>query len=371
MKGSESSHAADSASHLRRETMSRLFSPLTLRSITFPHRVFVSPMCQYSSEDGMPNDWHLVHLGSRAVGGAALVCVEASAVNPVGRITPWDAGIWSEAHARAWKPVADFIRRHGAVPAIQLAHAGRKASCAKPWDGGKPLAPPQGAWQTLGPSAIAFGDYPAPREMTKEDIHATVRDFDQAARHALAAGFDVVEVHGAHGYLLHEFCSPLSNQRRDEYGGSFENRIRLPLEAARAVREVWPSDKPVLYRVSATEWAEGGWDLAQSIELARRLKALGIDMIDCSSGGNIAHAQIPLSPGYQVPFAAAIRREAAIPTLAVGLITDPVQAEQIVALGEADAVCLARAMLRDPYWARHAAKALGVDFPQPDQYRRA
>jgi 2,4-dienoyl-CoA reductase-like NADH-dependent reductase (Old Yellow Enzyme family) len=328
-------------------------------------------MCQYSSEDGMPNDWHLVHLGSRAVGGAALVCVEASAVNPVGRITPWDAGIWSEAHARAWKPVADFIRRHGAVPAIQLAHAGRKASCAKPWDGGKPLAPSQGAWQTLGPSAIAFGDYPAPREMTKEDIHATVRDFDQAARHALAAGFDVVEVHGAHGYLLHEFCSPLSNQRRDEYGGSFENRIRLPLEAARAVREAWPSDKPVLYRVSATEWAEGGWDLAQSIELARRLKALGIDMIDCSSGGNIAHAQIPLSPGYQVPFAAAIRREAAIPTLAVGLITDPVQAEQIVALGEADAVCLARAMLRDPYWARHAAKALGVDFPQPDQYKRA
>jgi 2,4-dienoyl-CoA reductase-like NADH-dependent reductase (Old Yellow Enzyme family) len=351
--------------------MSRLFSPLTLRSITFPHRVFVSPMCQYSSEDGMPNDWHLVHLGSRAVGGAALVCVEASAVNPVGRITPWDAGIWSEAHARAWKPVADFIRRHGAVPAIQLAHAGRKASCAKPWDGGKPLAPSQGAWQTLGPSAIAFGDYPAPRAMTKEEIHATVRDFDQAARHALAAGFDVVEVHGAHGYLLHEFCSPLSNQRRDEYGGSFENRIRLPLEAARAVREVWPSDTPVLYRVSATEWAEGGWDLAQSIELARRLKALGIDMIDCSSGGNIAHAQIPLSPGYQVPFAAAIRREAAIPTLAVGLITDPVQAEQIVALGEADAVCLARAMLRDPYWARHAAKALGVDFPQPDQYRRA
>ncbi len=351
--------------------MSRLFSPLTLRSITFPHRVFVSPMCQYSSEDGMPNDWHLVHLGSRAVGGAALVCVEASAVNPVGRITPWDAGIWSEAHARAWKPVADFIRRHGAVPAIQLAHAGRKASCAKPWDGGKPLAPSQGAWQTLGPSAIPFGDYPAPRAMTKEEIHATVRDFDQAARHALAAGFDVVEVHGAHGYLLHEFCSPLSNQRRDEYGGSFENRIRLPLEAARAVREAWPSDKPVLYRVSATEWAEGGWDLAQSIELARRLKALGIDMIDCSSGGNIAHAQIPLSPGYQVPFAAAIRREAAIPTLAVGLITEPVQAEQIVALGEADAVCLARAMLRDPYWARHAAKALGVDFPQPDQYRRA
>jgi 2,4-dienoyl-CoA reductase-like NADH-dependent reductase (Old Yellow Enzyme family) len=351
--------------------MSRLFSPLTLRSITFPHRVFVSPMCQYSSEDGMPNDWHFVHLGSRAVGGAALVCVEASAVDPIGRITPWDAGIWSEAHGHAWKRVADFIRGHGAVPAIQLAHAGRKASCAKPWEGGNPLSAAQGGWQTLGPSAIAFGDYPPPREMTRDEIQATVRDFGQAARHALTAGFDVVEVHGAHGYLLHEFCSPLSNRRGDEYGGSFENRIRLPLEAARAVRAAWPSDKPVLYRVSATEWADGGWDLAQSIELARRLKEIGIDMNDCSSGGNIAHARIPLSPGYQVPFAAAIRREAGIPTLAVGLITEAVQAEQIVALGEADAVCLARAMLRDPYWARHAAKALQADLAWPDQYKRA
>jgi 2,4-dienoyl-CoA reductase-like NADH-dependent reductase (Old Yellow Enzyme family) len=351
--------------------MSRLFSPLTLRSITFPHRVFVSPMCQYSSEDGMPNDWHLVHLGSRAVGGAALVCVEASGVAPVGRITPWDAGIWSEAHATAWKPVADFIRRHGAVPAMQLAHAGRKASCAKPWDGGKPLAPAQGGWQALGPSAIAFGDYPPPRGMTKDEIRATVEAFVQGARHALAAGFDVVEVHGAHGYLLHNFCSPLSNQRRDEYGGSFDNRVRFPLEVSRAVREAWPADKPVFYRVSATDWVDGGWDLAQSIELARRLKAIGIDMIDCSSGGNVAHAKIPTVPGYQVPFAEAIRREAQIPTIAVGLISDAVQAEQIVALGQADAVCLARAMLRDPYWARHAAKALGADVPWPDQYKRA
>jgi 2,4-dienoyl-CoA reductase-like NADH-dependent reductase (Old Yellow Enzyme family) len=350
--------------------MSRLFSPFTLRSVTFPHRVFVSPMCQYSSEDGMPNDWHLVHLGSRAVGGAALVCVEASGVTPEGRITPWDAGIWSEAHARAWKRIADFIRAQGAVPAMQLAHAGRKASCDKPWNGGKPLDAAHGGWQTLAPSAIPFGDYPPPRAMTKDEIRATVEAFARGARHALAAGFDVVEVHGAHGYLLHNFCSPISNHRSDEYGGSLDNRIRLPLEVARAVREAWPQDKPVFYRVSATDWVEGGWDLAQSIELARRLKAIGIDMIDCSSGGNVHHAQIPLGPGYQVPFAAAIRREAQIPTLAVGLITDAVQAEQVVALGEADAVCLARAMLRDPYWARHAAQALKVDMPWPDQYKR-
>ena len=350
--------------------MSRLFSPLALRSITFRNRVFVSPMCQYSSDDGMPNDWHLVHLGSRAVGGAAMVCVEASGVAPEGRITPWDAGIWSEAHARAWKPVAAFIRAQGAVPAIQLAHAGRKASCEKPWNGGKPLAPGEGAWQTLGPSAIAFGDYPAPRAMSREEVRSTVDAFARAAGHALAAGFDVVEVHGAHGYLLHSFCSPLSNARKDEYGGSLENRIRFPLEVARAVREAWPRDKPVLYRLSATDWVDDGWDLAQSIELARALKAIGIDMVDCSSGGNIHHAKIPLGPGYQVPFAEAIRREAAIPTLAVGLIGDAVQAEQIVALGQADAVCLARAMLRDPYWARHAAQALKVDFPWPDQYKR-
>jgi 2,4-dienoyl-CoA reductase-like NADH-dependent reductase (Old Yellow Enzyme family) len=254
---------------------------------------------------------------------------------------------------------------------MQLAHAGRKASCAKPWEGGKPLDAAHGAWQTLGPSAIGFGDYPPPREMTKDEIRATVADFAKGARHALAAGFDVVEVHGAHGYLLHNFCSPLSNQRKDEYGGPLENRMRFPLEVARAVREAWPSDKPVFYRISATEWADGGWDLAQSIELVRRLKDIGIDMIDCSSGGNIHHAQIPLGPGYQVSFAAAIRREAKVPTIAVGLISDAVQAEQIVALGEADAVCLARAMLRDPYWARHAAKELKVELAWPDQYKRA
>jgi len=350
--------------------MSLLFSPLTLRSISFANRVFVSPMCQYSSDDGMPNEWHFVHLGSRAVGGAALVSVEASAVTPEGRITPWDAGIWSEAHAEAWKPIADFIRARGAVPAIQIAHAGRKASCNKPWAGGKPLAPAEGAWQTLGPSEIAFGNYPPPRAMTRDEIKRSVDDFARAARHSAAAGFDVVEIHGAHGYLVHNFASALSNRRTDEYGGSLENRMRFPLEVARAVREAWPAGKPVFYRISATDWAEGGWDLRQSIELCCRLKDLGIDMIDCSSGGNILDAKMAIGPGYQVPFAAAVRKEAGIPTLAVGLISDAVQAEQIVSLGQADAVCLARAMLRDPYWPRHAAKELKVDLPWPDQYRR-
>ncbi len=351
--------------------MSRLFSPLQLRSLTLPNRIVVSPMCQYSSDEGMPNDWHFVHLGSRAVGGAALVCVEASGVTPVGRITPWDAGLWSGKQAMAWKRVADFVRAQGSVPAIQLAHAGRKASCAQPWKGGKPLAPSQGAWQTLGPSAVPFGEYPAPRAMTVAEIETTVEDFRKSAKLALDAGFDVVEVHGAHGYLLHSFCSPLSNLRTDEWGGSLDNRIRLPLAIARAVREAWPADKPVFYRLSGSDWADGGWDIEQSIELARRLKAVGIDLIDCSGGGNIATQKIPLGPGYQVPFAEAIRREAGIPTMAVGLISDATQAEQIISLGQADVVCLARAMLRDPYWPRHAAKELKVEMRWPDQYLRA
>jgi 2,4-dienoyl-CoA reductase-like NADH-dependent reductase (Old Yellow Enzyme family) len=350
--------------------MSILFSPLQLRSLTLPNRILVSPMCQYSSDDGMPNEWHFVHLGSRAVGGAALVCVEASGVTPEGRITPWDAGIWSSAHAEAWRPLAAFIRANGAVPAIQLAHAGRKASCNKPWAGAKPLAPSDGGWQTLGPSAIAFGHYPPPRAMTLAEIEATVEDFRRAAGHALDAGFDVVEVHGAHGYLLHSFLSPLSNRRSDDYGGDLDNRMRFPLAVAQAVRDAWPDDKPVLYRLSATDWVEGGWDLAQSIALARRLKAIGIDLVDCSSGGNVHDAKMAIGPGYQVPFATAIREQAGIATVAVGLITEPAQAEQIVALGQADAVCLARAVLRDPYWPRHAAKALGVALPWPDQYKR-
>ena len=351
--------------------MSILFSPLQLRSLSIPNRIFVSPMCQYSSENGMPNEWHFVHLGSRAMGGAGLVCVEASGVTPEGRITPWDAGLWSQEHAKAWKPIADFIRAHGSVPAIQLAHAGRKAACDRPWKGGKPLKVKDGGWETIGPSAIPFGEYPAPRAMTIAEIEATIEHFRRAARLALNAGFDVVEVHGAHGYLLHSFCSPLSNQRKDEYGGALDNRLRFPLAVARAVREAWPADKPVFYRLSASDWAEGGWDLAQSIELCRRLKALGIDLVDCSSGGNISTQQIPHGPGYQVPFADAIRREVGIPTAAVGLISEAVQAEEIVFHGRADAVCLARALLRDPYWPRHAAKALKVDLPWPDQYKRA
>ena len=350
---------------------SHLFSPLRLRSLTLPNRIFVSPMCQYSSENGMPNQWHFVHLGSRAIGGAGLICVEASGVTPEGRITPWDAGLWSQEHALAWKPIADFMRSHGSVPAIQLAHAGRKASCDAPWRGGKPLMVTDGGWETMGPSAIPFGDYPPPRPMSVGEIEATIEHFRRAARLALNAGFEVVEVHGAHGYLLHNFCSPLSNHRTDEWGGSLDNRMRFPLAVARAVREAWPADKPVFYRVSATDWAEGGWDLPQAIELAKRLKALGIDLIDCSSGGNAAHQKIALGPGYQVPFADAIRREAGIPTAAVGLISEAVQAEEILSLGRADLVCMARAMLRDPYWPRHAAKELRVELAWPDPYKRA
>ncbi len=350
--------------------MSLLFSPITLRSVTIPNRVFVSPMCEYSCEDGVPNDWHLVHLGSRAVGGCGLVITEAASVSPEGRITPWDAGIWSAAQVEAWKPIVKFIRDQGALTGIQIAHAGRKASCDKPWNGGKPLAQGAGGWKTLGPSEIAFGDYPAPRAMTPADLEACVAAFRHSAGLALQAGFEVAEVHAAHGYLLHEFLSPLSNRREDDFGGSLANRMRFPLAVVRAVREAWPGDKPVLVRISASDWKEGGWDLAQSIAFARELKAIGVDMIDVSSGGNAADQKIVLGPGYQVPFAAAIRREADIPVAAVGLITEPVQAEHILATGQADAVCLARALLRDPYWPRHAAKALGVAMAWPNQYKR-
>jgi 2,4-dienoyl-CoA reductase-like NADH-dependent reductase (Old Yellow Enzyme family) len=353
-----------------RATMSHLFSPVTLRSVAIPNRVFVSPMCQYSCENGVPNDWHLVHLGSRAVGGAGLVISEAAGVCPEGRITPWDAGIWSEEQVTAWARITAFIRAQGAVPAIQLAHAGRKAGCEKPWRGGKPIAAEAGGWQTLGPSAIAFGDYPVPRAMTAAEIEACVADFRLGADRARQAGFEVAEVHAAHGYLLHEFLSPLSNQRTDEYGGTLDNRMRLPLAVAQAVREAWPGDKPVLVRISASDWKEKGWDLEQSIAFARKLKEIGIDMIDVSSGGNAADQKLVLGPGYQVPFSAAIRREAGIPTAAVGLITEPVQAEHILATGQADAVCLARALLRDPYWPLHAAKTLGVAMPWPDPYKR-
>jgi 2,4-dienoyl-CoA reductase-like NADH-dependent reductase (Old Yellow Enzyme family) len=341
---------------------------MSLRSTTFRNRVFVSPMCQYSSRDGFPSDWHLVHLGSRAVGGAGCVIQEATAVVAEGRISPGDAGIWSDDHARAYAPIAAFVKEHGAVPGIQLAHAGRKASTDLPWRGGKPLPD----WPVVAPSAIAYDDgWPVPRALTPEEIGGLVQAFLAAARRALAAGFEVVEIHMAHGYLLHEFLSPLSNRREDAWGGSLENRMRLPLAVARAVRDAWPGDKPVFARVSASDWAEGGWDLAQTVELAKRLKAIGIDLVDCSSGGLVPHQKIALGPGYQVPFAEGVRREAGIATGAVGMITEPEQAESIVADGKADVVLLAREMLRDPYWPLHAARTLGAEIAWPVQYLRA
>jgi 2,4-dienoyl-CoA reductase-like NADH-dependent reductase (Old Yellow Enzyme family) len=352
--------------------MSHLFSPLKLRDLTLKNRIFVSPMCQYSSTDGLPNDWHLVHLGSRAVGGAGLVMVEASAVSPEGRISPHDAGIWSDAHAAAFARITAFLKEHGAAPAIQLAHAGRKASTHRPWSGRGYVSPADGGWLPLGPSPIPFDRHsPTPREMSPRDIDKVIHDFTAAARRALAAGFEVIELHAAHGYLAHEFLSPLSNRRTDLFGGGLENRMRLPLQLARTLRDAWPAHLPVFVRISATDYAENGWDLAQSVIFCQQLKSLGIDLIDTSSGGNIAGATIPVGPGYQVPFAQTIRREAHIPTAAVGLITTPQQAESILAEEKADAVLLAREMLRDPYWPLHAAQELGADVKWPVQYERA
>jgi 2,4-dienoyl-CoA reductase-like NADH-dependent reductase (Old Yellow Enzyme family) len=352
--------------------MSSLFTPLSLRSVTFRNRIFVSPMCQYSSEEGLPNLWHTVHLGSRAVGGAGLVIVEASGVNPEGRITAWDSGLWSERHADAFRPIVEFMHEQGAVAGIQIAHAGRKASTDKPWNGGRAIAEGPHAWTTVAPSAIPFRDGdPLPHALSRSEIAALVDDFVRSARLALRAGFRVLEIHAAHGYLLHEFLSPLCNERDDEYGGSLENRMRLTLDVTRAVRAVWPEELPLFVRISATDWAEGGWDLEQSVELSRQLRAAGADLIDCSSGGAVPFAKIESGPGYQVPFARAIRERAGVPTGAVGLITSAEQAEAIVREGAADAVLLAREMLRDPYFPLHAAQALGVDVPWPVQYLRA
>ena len=352
--------------------MSILFSPFRLRGLELRNRVVMSPMCQYSSTDGLPNDWHVVHLGSRAVGGVSLVLTEATGVTPEGRISPADTGIWSDAHAEAWAKIARLVKSHGAAVGMQLAHAGRKASTQVPWQGGREVPESEGGWPSVAPSALRFADgYPMPRALTAAGIRRVVDDFAAAAARALRAGFDCVEIHAAHGYLLHEFLSPLSNERTDEYGGSLENRMRLPLEVARAVREAWPAERPLLVRISASDWAEGGWDLEQSVELCRGLRAAGVDLVDCSSGGLVPHAKVPLGPGYQVPFAAAIRARAGIATGAVGMITEPAQAEEIVANGHADVVLLARALLRDPYWPLHAAKALAVDPPWPVQYLRA
>lgn len=329
-------------------------------------------MCQYSSCDGLPTDWHLVHLGSRAVGGAGLVMVEASAVSPEGRISPEDSGIWSEAHAEAYKPITGLIREQGAVPGIQLAHAGRKGSCSLPWLGGGPLAQEVCGWQPLGPGDVPFDvGHPVPRALSAVELDVIEAQFRAATRHSIAAGFQVVELHMAHGYLLHEFLSPLVNRRNDIYGGSLENRLRFPLRIANAVREEWPSNLPLFVRISATDWVKDGWDINQSVILAHELKRLGVDLIDCSSGFAVPNEPIPFGPGFQVPFAARVRAEAGIASGAVGCITDPAQAEQIVATGQADVVLLGREMLRDPYWPLHAAKALHVDTDWPKQYLRA
>jgi len=350
----------------------KLFEGLRLRELELKNRIGVSPMCEYSAKDGHPTSWHFVHLGSRAVGGAGLVFTEATAVQAIGRISPADTGIYSDGHVESWRPIVAFIREQGAVPGMQLAHAGRKASTAAPWLGGQKVPIHEGGWEPVAPSAIAFdATYAEPRALTIAEIDQIVEGFRAAARRALAAGFQVVEVHAAHGYLAHEFLSPFSNQRTDEYGGSLENRMRFPLRVAKAVRETWPEKWPVFVRISATDWKEGGWDLAQSTELCKRLKALGVDLIDVSSGGMLPGVKIPLGPGYQVQFAAAIRREAGIATGAVGMITDPAQAETVVVTEQADMVFLARELLRDPYWPRRAAQELGVKIKPPVQYERA
>ena len=352
--------------------MSALLTPFTLREILFRNRIAVSPMCQYSSEDGFANDWHLVHLGSRAVGGAALVMTEAAAVEARGRISPQDLGIWKDEHVEFLARIAAFVRQQGAVAGIQLAHAGRKASTWRPWEGSGVIPESDGGWRAVAPSAVPFsaGD-PTPAELSKTEIRGTVDSFGAAARRALRAGFQVAEIHAAHGYLVHQFLSPLSNQRTDEYGGAFENRIRLALEVAEAVRAVWPAGLPLFVRVSATDWAPGGWDIDECVELAWRLRTVGVDLIDCSSGGAVPHQKIALGPGYQVPFAARIRKEAGVATGAVGMITTPQQAEEIVSSGQADMVLLAREFLRDPYFPLHAARALGGEMKPPSQYLRA
>lgn len=352
--------------------MSVLFSPIKIRSIQFKNRIAVSPMCMYSSEDGFANDWHLVHLGSRAVGGAGLVVCEATAVSPEGRITPNDLGIWKDEQVEGLKRITHFLEAHGAVPGIQLAHAGRKASHSSPWTGGKVVPADEGGWQTVAPSAIPFKEgEPEPQALDKKGIEKVLTDFKGAAQRALEAGFKVVEIHAAHGYLIQEFLSPISNQRTDEYGGSFENRIRLLQQVVENVRAVWPEEYPLFVRISATDWTEGGWTADESVDLAIALKDMGVDLIDCSSGGNVAKADIPAEPGYQVPFAERIREETGMLTAAVGLIAEAKLAEAIVLGGKADLVFLGREILRNPYFPLKAAKVLGEEVEWPAQYLRA
>ncbi|HWY56943.1 MAG TPA: NADH:flavin oxidoreductase/NADH oxidase [Terriglobales bacterium] len=353
--------------------MTHLFNPLTIRDITFANRVFVSPMCQYSSIDGYANDWHFVHLSSRAVGGAGLVFTEATAVLPEGRISPQDLGIWMDNHIEPLARIVQFIHMQGGVAGMQLAHAGRKASTYRPWEGQGTVPISESGWNNVvAPSALPFADrYPMPEALSIDSIKNIVSAFAAAARRACEAGFRVVEIHAAHGYLIHEFLSPLSNRRTDAYGGSFENRTRILRDIVTAVRGAWPERAPLFVRISATDWVDGGWDIQQSVELARQLKQLGADLIDCSSGGNVPYAKIPAGPGYQTQFAEQIRREANILTGAVGMITSPIQAEHIVITGQADAVIIAREFLRDPYWPLRAARELGQPVSWPVQYLRA
>jgi 2,4-dienoyl-CoA reductase-like NADH-dependent reductase (Old Yellow Enzyme family) len=349
----------------------RLFSPLKLRSIELKNRIAVSPMCMYSAVNGVPNDWHMVHLGSRAVGGAGLVIVEATGVRADGRISPGCLGLWNQEQLEKFKPIVQFIKNQGTVAGIQLAHAGRKASTDIAWKGGKPLTPEQGSWATVAPSALPFGEgWHTPHELTGSEIKQLLKDYLHSTELALKAGFQLIELHMAHGYLMHEFLSPLSNHRTDNYGGSLENRMRFPLEVAKAIRQAWPEELPLIVRISATDWVENGWDLEQSIHFAKELKKIGVDLIDCSSGGNVPKAKIPVGPGYQVPLAEGVRAGAEIATGAVGMITDPHNAEEILQSGKADLILMAREMLRDPYWPLHAAKKLGVDVTWPAQYGR-
>lgn len=351
---------------------SKLFSPITIKDITFKNRIFMAPMCQDSAIDGMPNDWHFVHLGSRAAGGAALIIVEATAVNPEGRITWGDLGIYNEEQVNEFSKITKYIKSQGSVPGIQIAHAGRKASCDVGWKTKLYLSPDQGGWNVVAPSPVPFSHQSnVPHELNQAEIEMLVSDFVNAAKRSLNAGFEVLELHMAHGYLMHEFLSPLSNKRTDEYGGTLENRMRFPLKVAKAVREAWPQNLPLFVRISATDWVDGGWDIKQSVALARELKTLGIDFIDTSSGGMVPEAKIPLTPGYQVPFAEEIKKEVNILTGAVGLITKPEQAEEILQQGKADIILLGRELLRDPYWPLHAAKALGEKVIVPKQYVRA
>jgi 2,4-dienoyl-CoA reductase-like NADH-dependent reductase (Old Yellow Enzyme family) len=352
--------------------MSKLFTPMRLRTVEVRNRIFMAPMCQYSANDGVAGEWHRVHYGARAAGGAGLVVMEATAVTAKGLISPYDLGLWNDSQTAALRPIVAFIKQQGAVPAVQIAHAGRKASTERPWKGGKPIKPQDGGWQPIAPSALAFSaDSSTPREMTQADIDDVVEQFVQATRRALAAGFEVVEIHMAHGYLLHQFLSPLTNRRTDSYGGSLENRLRLPLQVTQAVRAAWPDALPVLVRISATDWVEGGWGLPDSIALVRQMKALGVDLVDVSTGGLVGDAKVPAAPGFQVPFAAAIRRETAMPISVVGLITAPMQAEHILVTEQADAVSIGRELLRNPLWPLHAAKSLGDDVSWPVQYLRA